>query len=560
MKGQDTPAVDAADDSLIKLIFETLNQHAKALHIITQRVLALDEQLKEVRRKASTTDSGGNGRSNVGILTATRPKQTPVAVSAILRPEQGTALAESKHQLGIAAFEQGRYEEAARLFTQALEVKETAERWNDWATAQMMCQRGLAAEKGYRHALELDTGHHQAAANLGILLTGVGRFVEATPLLEQAINAIDPQQRAVVEQLLARCRETLAAGNGKGTNGVRLASREEPSSTENTPSAGQPNVAQGLPSNRKEIATPAVRVEVKQPRSREEVITAVNAIPRWWHTIELPFGVTTPGRLDHRPNVAAWGLPSDLGGKTVLDVGCLDGFWSFEAEKRGAKHVLAVDSWVSDLHCNERGFLTAHALLGSKVESEWVDLFDLTPEKYGRFDLILCLGVLYHLRHPLLGLERLAQLCRGQLILETAIDPRAQGCSMKFDEGDELNQDPTNWWEPSLECVVAMLRSCGFGGVRPVHVNGARAVFHAFAPGLSGGIRQMLARFGEELVAEAYQKVVGSTPGSSLEKSLAVLPIDLFGKLKQAVLEQEVQYRIETSSPDIGWADWCHFP
>lgn len=87
-KGQGTPAADAADDSLIKLILETLNQHAEALHIITQRVLALDEQLKEVRRKASTTDSGGNGRSSVGILAATRPKQTPVAVSAILRPEQ----------------------------------------------------------------------------------------------------------------------------------------------------------------------------------------------------------------------------------------------------------------------------------------------------------------------------------------------------------------------------------------------------------------------------------------------------------------------------------------
>ena len=65
-------------------------------------------------------------------------------------PEQGTVLAESKHELGIAAFVQGRYEEAARLFTQALEVKETAERWNDWATAQMMCQRGPAAEGGYR--------------------------------------------------------------------------------------------------------------------------------------------------------------------------------------------------------------------------------------------------------------------------------------------------------------------------------------------------------------------------------------------------------------------------
>lgn len=174
--------------------------------------------------------------------------------------------------------------------------------------------------------------------------------------------------------------------------------------------------------------------------------------------------------------------------------------------------------------------------------------------------MVLFLGVLYHLRNPLRGLERLARLCKEHLILGTVIDPAGQGCTMRFLEQDEYNQDPTNWWEPSVDCVVAMLRSCGFGGVTPFHLDGSRGVFHAFAPGLSGGIRQMLARFGEELVAEAYQKVVGSTPGSSLEKSLAVLPIDLFGKLKQAVLEQEVQNRIETNSPDIGWAGWCNFP
>lgn len=455
-------------------------------------------------------------------------------------PEAGTAYDELKHQGGVVAFEQGRYEEAARLFTEALQAEETAEHWNDWATAQMACQRGLAAEGGYRHALALDPGHHQAAANLGIFLVGLGRFAEAISVLEQAMNGPDGQQGEVAAQLLTHGREKLAAGERTEADITELKQVNE------------------LPKANRKPEQPAL--EIKPPRSRGEVVAAVNTVPRWWHTIELPFGVTTPGLLDHRPNVAAWGLPSDLGGKTVLDVGCLDGFWSFEAEKRGAKYVLAVDSWVSDLHCNERGFLTAHALLGSKVESEWVDLFDLTPEKYGRFDLILCLGVLYHLRHPLLGLERLAQLCRGQLILETAIDPRAQDCSMKFDECDELNQDPTNWWEPSLECVVAMLRSCGFGGVRPVHVDGPRAVFHAFAPHLSSGVRHLVARFGEELVSEAYRMVVGSMPGDSLEESLAALPVDLFGKLQQTVREREIWHRIQTNAPAMGWPDWCKHP
>ena len=453
-------------------------------------------------------------------------------------PEVSETLDELKHKRATLHFDQGRYEEAARMFTEVLDLKETADCWNDWATAQMLCQRGLSAEHGYRKALELEPSHHQAAANLGIFLAGLGQFQEAISLLEQSSNGVAGEQRVVVTQLLAQCREELAARNeAEKMNTAKLGRLDALPKTGHLPKSGAD------PHNGNRSAAAVRTATVKQPQSREEVLAAVNAVPSWWHCIELPFGVTTPGRSDDRDRVEAFGLPSDLTGKTVLDVGCLDGFWSFEAEKRKAQHVLAIDSWNSNWLCDDKGFRTAHALLGSRVEFQWVDLFDLTLEKQGRFDLVMCLGVLYHLRQPLRGLERLAKVCKEHLILETAYDPAAQGCTMEFFEQDEYNSDPTNWWKPSLDCVMAMLRSCGFSGVRPVHTYGDRVVIHAFAPGRGGAVRQLLARFEEGLVSYTYQAVVGRKPGSSLEESLTELPIDLFGKLKQTVLEGEVRYR-----------------
>ncbi len=472
-------------------------------------------------------------------------------------PEMSEALEKLKYKHATLHFDHGSYEEAARLFTEVLYLKETADCWNDWATAQMLCQRGFSAARGYRKALELEPSHHQAAANLGIVLTGLGQFQEAISLLEESLNGVDGEQRVAVTQLLAHCRKELAARNeAEQMNTAKVGQLDAAPKTDQPPKSGAD------PHNGNQ-STAAVRTAtVKHPQSREEVLAAVNTVPNWWHCIELPFGVTTPGQVDHRDRVEAFGLPSDLTGKTVLDVGCLNGFWSFEAEKRKAQHVLAIDAWDSNWPCDDKGFRTAHALLGSRVKLRWVDLFDLTPEKHGRFDLVMCFGVLYHLRQPLRGLERLAKVCKEHLILETAYDPAAQGRTMEFFEQTELCGDPTNWWKPSLDCVMAMLRSCGFSGVRPVHTYGDRVVIHAFAPGRGGAIRQVLARFGEDLVSYTYQAVVGRKPGSSLEESLADLPIDLFGKLKQKVLEGEGRYRApcqrRAATPEDAQARWAN--
>ena len=117
-------------------------------------------------------------------------------------------------------------------------------------------------------------------------------------------------------------------------------------------------------------------------------------------------------------------IPADLSGKTVLDIGAWDGYFSFEFERRGAKRVLAIDSYAwsprpggfpRGLEC----FLLGREFYNSKVEYQRLDLYDLDPAAIGTFDLVFCAGVLYHMRHPLLGLEKIRSVTAGQLILET---------------------------------------------------------------------------------------------------------------------------------------------
>ncbi|MGH7259920.1 MAG: class I SAM-dependent methyltransferase [Nitrospiraceae bacterium] len=185
----------------------------------------------------------------------------------------------------------------------------------------------------------------------------------------------------------------------------------------------------------------------------------------WWHTIDLGHGIITPGADNSPYKLRQIGLPESLSGKTVLDVGASDGFFSFEAERRGAKRVLAADVWSGQCWGMQpkTGFEIARRALKSTVESIESDVLDLSPEKIGTFDLVLFLGVLYHMRHPLLALERIFSVTGNQLILETHME-RLGGKqpAMVFYPEKELNNDHTNWWGPNPAAVEAMLKSAGF--------------------------------------------------------------------------------------------------
>jgi tRNA (mo5U34)-methyltransferase len=192
---------------------------------------------------------------------------------------------------------------------------------------------------------------------------------------------------------------------------------------------------------------------------------------RWYHTIDLGGGVVTEG-VDETPvRLARLNLPASLAGLTVLDIGAWDGFFSFEAERRGASRVVAADyfSWHGEGWGSKAGFELARRTFGSKVEDIDIDVMDLSPERVGQFDVVFFLGVLYHLRHPLLALERIAAVTKKLLILETVVDMVGIGRpAAAFYSGRELNNDPTNWWAPNVPGLHAMLNAVGFDSVRTV--------------------------------------------------------------------------------------------
>jgi tRNA (mo5U34)-methyltransferase len=219
----------------------------------------------------------------------------------------------------------------------------------------------------------------------------------------------------------------------------------------------------------------------------DELRARVAAI-RWYHTIDLGGGVVTRGVDDTPVRLARLNLPASLAGRTVLDVGAWDGFFSFEAERRGATRVLATDhySWTGGGWGTKAGFELAREALGSRVEDRTIDVMDLSPDTVGTFDVVLFLGVLYHLRHPLLALERLASVTRGLLVVETVVDLLGLGRpAMAFYPGKELNDDPTNWWAPNIPAMHGMLAAAGFTKVTTItHEPGlahraARAVYHS---------------------------------------------------------------------------------
>lgn len=213
-----------------------------------------------------------------------------------------------------------------------------------------------------------------------------------------------------------------------------------------------------------------------------ELAEAVGRI-KWFHTIDLGHGVVTPGQDRSRQKLPGMCIPESLAGKTVLDIGSADGFFSFEAERRGASRVLATDifAW-RDAPTGQQGFNLVRRVLNSKVEDQLIDVMDISPERVGTFDVVMFPGVLYHLKHPLLALENIYSVTKEMLILETAVD--LLGISRPasaFYPGSELNQDHTNWFGPNPACIEAMLKTVGFRRVRKMTPAWVHSVPYRFA-------------------------------------------------------------------------------
>lgn len=227
---------------------------------------------------------------------------------------------------------------------------------------------------------------------------------------------------------------------------------------------------------------------------KKTILKKIDKVPVWWHCIDLGYGIVTQGReggITHPTGTKNLlkniQLPDDLRGKTVLDIGAWDGFFSFEAEKRGALKVLAIDNFYRNTldYTGTQGFEVAKEILKSNVEFKKASVYDLSPEKFGMFDIVLFLGVFYHLKNPLLGLEKIFSVTKDVLIMETHYDPYdgdKKTPLARFYENAEINNDPTTWWGFNEACLLAALRTVGFINPKVIYRYADRIILKAYKP------------------------------------------------------------------------------
>jgi tRNA (mo5U34)-methyltransferase len=233
----------------------------------------------------------------------------------------------------------------------------------------------------------------------------------------------------------------------------------------------------------------ATRTEVSEsissvsiPQERRSVKQRIEALGDWFQNINLAGEWTAPNHfLGDYPNIK-WQclkefLPNDLRGCTVLEIGCNAGFYALQMKHLGADAVVAIDS--------DPRYL-AQARLAAEVQQVEIDFRQMSVYDVGslkrRFDIVLFMGVLYHLRHPLLALDIIAEhAVRDTLIFQSLLRGNSSQVNLEADYSFSEEQifdepgypvlhfveqsyahDPTNWWIPNRACAEAMLRSAGF--------------------------------------------------------------------------------------------------
>jgi Methylase involved in ubiquinone/menaquinone biosynthesis len=240
----------------------------------------------------------------------------------------------------------------------------------------------------------------------------------------------------------------------------------------------------------------------------------INAV-YWYHVIDLGNGIVTPGDYDLRPLIDKYGIPQDLTGKDVLDVGRASGFFSFEFERRGAR-VVATDlpsffDWdfvgghairvqrrasIGNQKSYDKveifgAFDIAHKILNSEVESVLINVYNMSPAAFGEktFDIIFVGSLLSHLKDPILALEKIYSVTKEKIILSSPIldahNPLPLMCLV-----GTADSDRRSWWLPNLCCLMEMLRCVGYKKVEAkstFHLENLRVkdlrVFHAVVHG-----------------------------------------------------------------------------
>ena len=228
----------------------------------------------------------------------------------------------------------------------------------------------------------------------------------------------------------------------------------------------------------------------------------------WYHSIDLPSGVTTPGWQDTRPVAAQIPFPASLDGMRCLDVGTFDGFWAFEMERRGAAEVVAIDildprEWDWPVGSDEatiaaigerkrrgEGFELVHRALGSSVRRLERSVYDLDEAEVGRFDLVFVGSLLVHLRDPVRALERVRAVCDGTMISMDGIELELDLALPRRPVATFDGRGRPWWWLVNRAGLARLIEAAGFDVVEP-----PRRLF------IPPGAGQPLASFSPRLLA-----------------------------------------------------------
>lgn len=223
-------------------------------------------------------------------------------------------------------------------------------------------------------------------------------------------------------------------------------------------------------------------MNTNQNFSHDQIVTRVRELAPWFHNLSLKGVATAPDHfLGDYPSVKwdrfAHAVPADLRGRTVLDIGSNAGFYAIEMKKRGAERVVAMEP--DGRYLAQAKF--AAAVSDCDIEFQQCSIYDL-PLVQEKFDIVLCMGVLYHLRYPLLALDLIRRYAVNELLifqcmLRGSKDVAPLEADYPFEEEAIFNADGfprmnfvehkyagdgTNWWVPNAACAMAMLRSAGF--------------------------------------------------------------------------------------------------
>jgi tRNA (mo5U34)-methyltransferase len=320
-----------------------------------------------------------------------------------------------------------------------------------------------------------------------------------------------------------------------------------------------------------------------------ELAEKVKQIPFWYHKIELPDGTVTPGCMGPI-DPKRYSIPDDLTGMRVLDIGAWDGYWTWEALKRGAAEVVAIDDfsdtcgvdekircnkWKAFDLCREAfGFTEPeiqgnmdkfgawHNEEGQVVKRLKLSIYDipsplLMPEN--PFDVVFFFGTIYHLKYPYLAIEKISSVCKGSLYVETAsldeFSPyRNSGYDrnemvMEFYPTNEYGKNPSNWWAPTLQCLGAMMETVGFKNIEcwpltetPMHLSECR--------GFASGTKDP-----ERYPANHPKDVETNTPLSTM-KVAAVMSVPRLCFSDNMTCAQEALFALRIPQINIQGAFW----